>query len=323
MLKKLKTQLIIMAATASMVSLTAHASATQKEEQKKETPSISFKSTALAQGVYMLEGVGGFAGGNMMVTVGDQGVVMVDNSMSPFLDTLKETLGQLTNKPVDFLINTHVHGDHTGNNAAMGAAHTHIIGHQNLRTQMLEKGVPGADGPVKASSAILPMLTYTDQMGLHLNQRDMQLVHVPNAHTDGDSVIYLPVQNIIHAGDVFFNGLYPYIDLASGGSAKGYLAGQKAIYAMANDSTKIVPGHGPLATRADLKKAIVMLEAGIQQVQAMIDKGLTEDAVVAKNPLAKYHDTWNWSFITTEKMTRTLYKSLKGDVGIAAAEHSH
>lgn len=293
-------------------------------DEKTDTPSaIHFKTTALADGVYMLQGVGGFTGGNMVVTIGEQGVVMIDDSMPPFFDTLKEALAKLTNKPVDFLINTHVHGDHTGNNAALGVHHTHIVGHQNMRTHMKEKGIPTMNGAVKAPLEALPVLTYSQQMAVHLNQREMQLIHMPNAHTNGDSVIYLPAQNIIHAGDVFFNGLFPFIDLASGGSAKGYLAGQKAIYKLANEATKIVPGHGPLATRADLKKAVVMLEAAIQKVQALIDQGLDEAAVVAKNPLAQYHDDWNWGFITTEKMTRTLYQSLKGEVNTAAVVHGH
>ena len=192
-----------------------------------------------------------------------------------------------------------------------------------MRIQMNEQGIPTMSGPIKAPVAALPVLTYSKQMAVHLNQREMQLIHMPNAHTNGDSVIYLPAQNIIHAGDVFFNGLFPFIDLASGGSAKGYLAGQKAIYSLANETTKIVPGHGALATRSDLKKAIVMLESAIELVQALIDNGLDEAAVVAKNPLAKFHDDWNWGFITTEKMTRTLYKSLKGELVTATVVHAH
>ncbi|HEY7772319.1 MAG TPA: MBL fold metallo-hydrolase [Marinagarivorans sp.] len=278
---------------------------------------VTLKTTELAQGIYMMQGVGGFTGGNILLSVGDDGVVMIDDGLPPFLSKVKASVKKLTDKDVDFLINTHVHGDHTGNNADFGAGKTHIVAHQNMRHQMVTTGVPNQEGTVPM--AALPIITYSDQMAFHLNGADTQLIHVAHAHTDGDTVVYFPDKNIIHTGDVLFNGMFPYIDLGSGGSVAGYLAAQKMLYAMANDKTQLVPGHGPLANKADLKAAIDMLEDSIARVQQWISKGLSEDQVVAKNPLKKYHQKWNWGFITTEKMTRTLYKDITG----AVTSHNH
>lgn len=271
---------------------------------------ISLKTTELSSGIFMIEGVGGFTGGNILLSVGADGVVMIDDGLPPFLGLLQQSVQKLTDKKVDYLINTHIHGDHTGNNASYGAGHTHIVAHENMRQQMATTGVPGGTGP--APKAALPVITFSDKMAFHLNGANAQLLHVAHAHTNGDTVVHFAKENIIHTGDVLFNGMFPYIDLDSGGSATGYLAAQKKIYSMANAKTKIIPGHGPLASKVDLKASIDMLEDSIARVNKWVKKGLSEDDIVAKNPLKKYHDKWNWGFITTEKMTRTLYKDITG-----------
>lgn len=275
------------------------------EEQK-----ITFKSTELSKGLYMIQGVGGFAGGNIALSVGPDGVIMIDDSMPPLLDTLNAKIKEVAGAPVDFLINTHVHGDHTGNNAAFGDGSTHIIAHENMRKHMLEKGVQGENGMVDAPKSALPVITFTHHMSFHLNDQPAHLFHVGRAHTDGDTAIHFTAANVIHTGDAFFNGMFPFIDLNSGGTVAGYIAAQKRIYGMCNATTKIIPGHGPLASREDLKASIDMLDDARKIMRGLIRKGLSEDEVVAKNPLKKYHDNWNWGFITTEKMTRTLYASL-------------
>ena len=131
-----------------------------------------------------------------------------------------------------------------------------------------------------------------------------------NAHTDGDSAIHFPEVNVIHAGDAMFNKLFPFIDLDSGGSVDGFIAAQKKILSMANDQTKIVPGHGVLANKADLQAALDMLLDSQTRVKALVDAGKSKEEILAENPLADYHDIWNWGFITTERMTETLYRSL-------------
>lgn len=262
---------------------------------------ISFKSTELAPGLFMLEGQGGFAGGNLALITGDDGVVLIDDGLEPLVAVTLNAIESLTGNPVDFVINTHAHGDHTGANQALHDRGTTVVGHENLRTRMIKDG---------ASSAALPELTFSDAVTFHLNGHTANVFHVANAHTDGDSVIHFAEANIIHTGDVMFNRLFPYIDMPGGGSVEGFIAAQKKIIAMADDDTRIIPGHGELANKADLQAAVDMLEDAQARVRVLIDAGNSLEEVLAENPLADYHDVWNWDFITTEGMTETLFRSL-------------
>ena len=262
---------------------------------------ISFKSTELAPGFYMLEGQGGFAGGNLGLITGDDGVVLIDDGLEPLVAITLAAIEALTGDPVDFVINTHAHGDHTGANEALHGKGATIVAHDNLRRQLIKDG---------STRAALPELTFTDAVTFHLNGHTANVFHVAHAHTDGDSVIHFPEANIIHAGDAMFNKLFPYIDMDSGGSVEGFIAAQKEIISIADDQTKIIPGHGELASKADLQAAVAMLEDAQARVKTLVDAGKSQEEVVAENPLADYHDGWNWGFITTQIMTETLYRSL-------------
>ncbi len=278
----------------------------------KETPKdgLSFATTEVASGIYMISGVGGFTGGNIAVSVGDDGVVMIDDSMPPLLDRMKAAIKAITDSPVNFLINTHIHPDHTGNNESMGSDGTRIVAHENLRINMLSKGMKTSDGNVPVPASALPVITFSEQMSFHLNGEDVRIIHVENAHTDGDAIIHYENANVIHTGDAFFNGLFPYIDLGSGGSVEGYIAAQQKILSLSDTDTKIIPGHGPLGDSKQLMAAVDMLVDAKILVGEQIAMGKTEDEVVAVNPLVKYEKDWSWGFITTEKMTRQVYKSL-------------
>lgn len=278
-----------------------------------QEPEISFKSTELAPGLHMLEGVGGFAGGNLGVLIGDDGVVLIDDGLPPLTDKLLAAIGKLTEQPIEFLINTHVHGDHIGGNEALAQAGATIVAHDRLRQRLLAEGMTTADGEVPAPEDALPVITFSDSVTFHLNGRSAYVFHVEHAHTDGDAVIHFRDDNVIHTGDVMFNGLFPFIDLDSGGSVQGFLAAQKRILALADDDTKIIPGHGELADRADLTAAIAMLENAVDRVRALVESGMGEEEMLAENPLADYHDEWNWGFITTERMTKTLIRDLNGE----------
>ncbi len=273
-------------------------------------PSPEFSTLEVTPGIYMLSGVGGFVGGNVGLSIGEDGVIMIDDAMPPFLDKMKNAIKSVTEKPIDYLINTHVHGDHTGNNAAMGADGAVIVAHENLRLHMLTKGVRTKDGMQPAPKTALPVITFTHAMSFHLNGDDAEIFHVENAHTNGDAVIKFKNANVIHTGDTFFNGMFPFIDINNGGSVDGYIAAQKKILANGNKHTKIIPGHGPLATMGDLRIAVNMLIEARKLINYQIEKGQSEDEVVKANPLNKYHKKWDWEFITTEKMTRQVYKSL-------------
>lgn len=265
---------------------------------------VSFTSEELAPGVYMIYGVGGFAGGNVGLLVGDDHVAVIDDSMKPLAPKLAAHILELTDRPIDFMINTHVHGDHVGGNALFAKNGTIVFAHENIRKRLIADPSPagGTDG--------LPVVTFDDGVTFYLDGIEAHVKHVPNAHTDGDSIIHFPGANVIHTGDALFHSLFPYIDLDSGGSVDGYIAAQRAILDLADGDTKIIPGHGTLTDKAGLEADLAMLVDSRDRVQALIDDGAGEDEVLTANPLADYHDTYNWSFITTERMTRTLYRDL-------------
>ena len=262
---------------------------------------ITFESTELSKGLYMLQGQGGFAGGNLGLLTGSDGVILIDDALEPLAEKVIDAVEAHTEAPVDFVINTHVHGDHVGGNAALHQTGATIVTHDNIRHRMM------ADDAYKDA---LPEITFSDAVTFHLNGHTAYVFHVPHAHTDGDAVIHFPDVNVIHSGDILFNGMFPFIDLDSAGSVAGYITAQEKILSLADADTKIISGHGPMASKADLQSAHDMLVDALARVKKMVDAGRSEDDILAENPLASYHDDWNWGFITTERMTRTLYRSL-------------
>ena len=261
----------------------------------------NWKSQEVVPGIHMLESDRGFAGGNLGLLTGDDGVVLIDDGMPTITATTVAAVEELTGAPVDFVINTHAHGDHTGANAHYMSEGATVVVHDNLRQALTEN-------PQYDQSA-LPELTFNDSVTFHLNGHTAYVFHIPSAHTSGDAAIHFREANVIHTGDVLFNGMFPFIDLDGGGTVDGFIAGQQQMIAMADDSTKIIPGHGPLADRGDLQTAVDMLIDAQAMVKALVDDGMSLDDVKAANPLDKYA-SWNWDFITTERMTETLYRSL-------------
>jgi glyoxylase-like metal-dependent hydrolase (beta-lactamase superfamily II) len=267
----------------------------------------SFDVNEIVPGIYILVGADGkFGGGNIGLLVGEQ-VVLIDDAMvptaQPVLDAVKQTAG----RGPDFVINTHVHGDHVGGNALMQDDGSYVVAHDNIRKRLLTKSDDaGGDGG-------LPIITFSESVTFHVNGHEAYVFHVHAAHTDGDGVIHFRDDNVIHAGDVMFNYLFPYIDLDNGGTVDGYIAAQKKMIAMADDETVIIPGHGDIANKADLEANLAVLVDGKKRVKALVDAGKSEEEILAENPLADYHDQYNWSFITTERMTKTLYRDLTTD----------
>lgn len=276
-----------------------------------QEPGLSFKSVDIAPGIRALEGQGGFAGGNISLLTGDDGVFLIDGGLEGLTELTLAAIAKAAGKPVDFLINTHVHGDHIGNNVALHQAGATIIAHENLRSRLVEVGVMTANGPVPVDTDALPQITFADSVSFHLNGQKAQAFHVANAHTDGDSVVYFPDSNVIHAGDVFFNSLFPYIDLDAGGSVEGFLAAQARLLSMSDNDTTIISGHGAAAaSKSDLQSAYAMLLDARGRVKQLLAAGKNEQEILDINPLGEYHDEWNWGFITTERMTSTLVRDL-------------
>lgn len=266
---------------------------------------ITFKSTEIEPGIFMVEAVGGFGGGNMAVLIGDGHVAMIDDGLPPLAEDLLDHVTETAGGPINFLVNTHVHGDHAGGNAHFAASGTVVFAHDNIRKRLLEDPT-GAGGP-----GGLPVVTFGDGVNFHLGNIEARVIHMPNAHTDGDAVIHFPGANVIHTGDILFHAIFPFIDLTNGGTVDGYITAQKKIWSMADEGTKIIPGHGGLTDKAGLKADIDMLVESQALVKALVDDGMSEDEVVAANPLAKF-DSFNWGFINAERMTRTFYEDLTG-----------
>jgi glyoxylase-like metal-dependent hydrolase (beta-lactamase superfamily II) len=264
-----------------------------------------FKSTEVVPGIYMIEGADGFVGGNMSLLVGEDYVAMVDDGIVAVAPALNDYVTEKAGRPVNFMINTHVHGDHVGGNAYFVESGTVVFAHENIRKRLLPD--PGEAG----GSGGLPVVTFAQGVTFHLNGIEARVMHAPLAHTDGDAFLHFPGVNVIHASDVLFHSLFPYIDLDNGGTVDGYIAAMKKILSLADEQTRIIPGHGTLTDKAGMKSDLAMLLDSRERVRNLARQGKTEDEVVDANPLADYHDGFNWNFITTERMTRTLYRDLE------------
>ncbi|HNP35468.1 MAG TPA: MBL fold metallo-hydrolase [Woeseiaceae bacterium] len=269
-----------------------------------QNTATSFKSTEVSPGIYVLAGADGFGGGNMALVIGKDFVAMIDDGIEPLAPTLLAKVKQLAGRPVNFIINTHLHGDHAGGNAHFAENAVVIFGHDNIRSRLVLDATPAG------GSSGLPVVTFAEGINFHLGGIAAEVLHLPRAHTDGDAAIFFPEVNVLHTGDIFFNQLFPFIDLDNGGSVDGYIAAQRKLLEMTNDQTKIIPGHGDIASKAELERDLQMLIDCRSRIAALFDSGESEEEIVAANPLADYHDAYNWGFITTELMTRTLYRAL-------------
>ena len=259
----------------------------------------------------MLEGMGGFGGGNVGLLTGKDGVILVDDSFPPHTDQLLAAIAEVVSEPVDFVINTHVHGDHLGGNAHFSAKGATIVAHDNVRERLKEQGMPTPSGTEPAPPEMLPVLTFADAVTFHLNGQESFVFHAAKAHTDGDAIIHFRTADVIHTGDIFFNGIFPFIDLDNGGSVDGYIAAQEKILSKCGEKTRIIPGHGPLATPDDLRKSVQMLKDAKKAIGELIGQGKTIEQILEAKPLAAY-ESQSWQFINTERMIRQVHRDLSG-----------
>jgi len=284
--------------------------ATASAQLSAQDTELSFTTTKISDHIYILSGQGGFTGGNVGLTVGDDGIAMIDNGVPSVIDILRAEIAKTSDQPIDYLINTHVHGDHIGNNQHFGGDGTRIISHENLRASLVKNGVGRGDKFEAAPAASIPVLTFSDKMTIHLNGDAAKIIHFSNAHTDGDAIVKFENANVIHTGDIMFNGMFPFIDGNNGGSLNGVIDALKGIAELSDDSTKIIPGHGPLASKADINKTVAMLEDAKSLVAKLVADGKTDEEIQQANPLSKYED-YNWQFITTEKMTTQVIAGVR------------
>jgi glyoxylase-like metal-dependent hydrolase (beta-lactamase superfamily II) len=269
---------------------------------------VEIKTVPVADGIYMLEG----AGGNIGVCVGEDGVFLIDDQFAPLTDKIKKAVAKLSDKPISFVLNTHWHGDHVGGNENLGNDGAVIIAHDNVYRRMSTEQVNkllGNTTPAAPRSA-LPVVTYENSVTLRLNGQTIHAMHVPPAHTDGDSIVHFQEANVIHLGDILFNGMYPFIDIASGGSVNGYIEALEMAIEHSDDKTKIIPGHGPLATRAELKEAVKMIKSIRDRVAKAIEEGMSMEETLASAPSAEFDEEWAWEFISAERLVTILYMGL-------------
>ena len=258
----------------------------------------------VAPGIVMLIGADGkMAGGNIGLMAGDDYVVLIDDGFTPLGEKLLAKIESIAGRGPDFVINTHAHGDHTGANQYLAENGALVVAHDRLRERM------AADANQNTGPGALPVITFSDEITFHLNGVEAHVFHVDPAHTDGDAAIFFRGLNVIATGDLLFRGIFPYIDLDSGGNVDGYMRAMQRLIEAGDSETRYLSGHGPVASRADLEKDLAMLRDAVARVKALHEDGLGEAEILQENPLA-VHDEYSWNFITTERMTKTLIRSL-------------
>jgi len=297
-MKKIARLFVVLALVVPVMTMSA---AAQRDWSKAEV-----KLDKLADGIYLLTGVGG----NIAVSVGEDGVLIVDDQYAPMVPKIQEAIKTVTDKPVRFVLSTHWHGDHTGGNEPFAKAKAEIIAHENVRKRM-ESGSPNVHGsPVPpAAKVALPIITFDSSLTVHINGEDIRALHFAQGHTDGDSIIFFPKANVIHMGDHFFNMYFPFVDVDSGGNVHGMIENVEKAMAAVPDDVKVIPGHGPLATKKDALEFVRRLKDIVSIVQAAIKKGKTVEQMKTDKILAKYDDMGKF-FIKNDEMIEVTYNEL-------------
>ena len=266
---------------------------------------VEIKVQKVAGTVYMLQG----AGGNIGVSVGDDGIVMVDDQFAPLAPKIEAALKGITDKPLRFVINTHWHGDHTGGNPVF-SQQVPIIAQENVRKRLAEGRKEPAPAIPPQPAKVLPIIMFVDKVSVHLNGEDIQAIYLPRGHTDGDSVILFPQSNVVHMGDDFVTYGFPFVDLNSGGSVRGLIDNLKKVVTLVPQDVKVIPGHGNLSTLDDVRAFTKMVEETFNLVAEQVNQGKTADQIKQANILANY-SKYSGS-TTTDKWIDTICTDVKG-----------
>ena len=270
---------------------------------------VEIRTTKLGDTTYMMEG----AGGNLGLSIGDDAVFLIDDQFAPLTEKIQAAISKLTQKPVRFVLNTHWHGDHTGGNENMGKSGAIIVAHENVRSRMgSEQFIELMKMTEKASpKGALPIVTFASSVTFHLNGDEIRVFHVPKAHTDGDAIVQFTKGDVIHMGDIYFNGMYPFIDTSSGGSIRGVIAGCDRALGIVGDSTKVIPGHGPLSNKAELKAYRDMLAAVAERIGKLVSEGRSAAEIAAANPTAEFDARWGGGFMKPPKFVEMVVIDLQ------------
>lgn len=279
---------------------------TPKASAAAETPKPEITTDDLGGGFYRLVG----PGGNIGVSIGDDGVFVIDDKFDRFAGQIIARIKELTEQPITYVINTHYHGDHTGGNGALKDVGAVVVAHENVRARMgisFENKLFGRT--VEATSPRQwPTVTFSENATFHFNGQTTQIVHTPSAHTDGDSIVFFKEANILHMGDNYFNGMFPYVDVDSGGSLQGMIASHTLALGMINGSTQIIPGHGDMSSKAELAATRDKLQDILSRVKSRVEAGKTMDEIVEEKILTDMADFSG--FINEEAIVKIAYRSL-------------
>ena len=279
---------IITAICGIVLATTAHA---------RDFSKVAVKAEQVKGNIYVLTG----SGGNIGLMVSEEGLVMIDDQFRPLAEKIEKAMKSIVDADLKYIINTHYHGDHVGGNSYFGH-HAPIFAHENVRNRLAANE--------KTEKAALPVVTYQDGVKIHIADEEIKLMHLPKGHTDGDTVVYFTKANVVHMGDLFFQGRFPYVDLKGGGSVKGYLANIEKVIDTLPADVVIIPGHGVVTDISELKETAAMMKYSIARVLPQIAAGATEEEVVA-NGIGEQYKKWHWRFITEERWLKTLYADLK------------
>lgn len=280
-------------------------------DSHKKFENVQIKTINVNNGIYMLMG----SGGNIGLSVGDDGIFMIDDQFAPLTKKIKTAISKISDKSIKFMINTHWHFDHTGGNENLGKDGVVLVSHDNVRKRMSKDGFIAAfKKTIPAASKIaLPVITFNDTISFHLNEEEIEIIHQSNAHTDGDSIIFFKTSNVVHTGDIYFNGFYPFIDKSSKGSIDGVIKSVNYILNRINDETKIIPGHGKLSNKEELamyRDTLIILK---DRMKKLIDEGKTLDDILELKPNADLDKTWGNGFLSPEKFLEVLYSVVKNN----------
>jgi len=272
---------------------------------------VEITTIPVAGGVFMLQG----SGGNLGVSIGDDGVFLIDDQFANMTGAILAAIGQLGDGDLRFVVNTHWHGDHTGGNENLGAEGAVIVAHDNVRRRMsTEQFMEAFNRRTPASPpGALPVITFTDAVTFHFNGDDVQVEHVAPAHTDGDSFVYFRKTNVLHTGDLYFSESYPFIDVSSGGSLQGMIDAADRLLAIVDDQTRIIPGHGALSDTAGLRAYRDMLRTAHDQIAPLVERGLDRQAVIDARPTAALDGTWGGGWMKPDLWVGIVYDGMTRD----------
>ncbi len=280
---------------------------------QEEFDAIEIEIQEAAPGILMLVG----QGGNIGVSYGEDATFMIDDQFAPLTEKILAAIATRTDQSVQFVLNTHWHGDHVGGNENLGKQGAIIVAHENVRARLSVDQVLGAFGrkvPAAPKEA-LPVVTFTEEMTFYWNGDTIEIFHAPDAHTDGDAIVHFLKGNVIHMGDTYFNGMYPFIDVDSGGSVDGVIAVAEEVLARSNESTKIIPGHGPLSNQSELEAYRDMLVTVRNAVSALIQEGKSQEEAIAAKPTASIDADWVGGVLEPDVFVGHVYTSLTETTG--------